>query len=110
MKDDREKFETCKEKLSKHNRQIKLIEYNMGKLYGIMMGQCTESLKSDIKGEDDYEDAEIDSNVLWLLQTIKKIFAGIHTKKNEKPVKSLDIFQKWFRLAVQTLELAGGIE
>eukprot|EP00957_Ditylum_brightwellii_P113916 8684420-Ditylum_brightwellii.AAC.1 len=49
MKDNKEKFEMWKEKLSKHNRQIELIEDNMEKLYGIVMGQCTESLKSEIK-------------------------------------------------------------
>eukprot|EP00957_Ditylum_brightwellii_P033277 2521143-Ditylum_brightwellii.AAC.1 len=90
------------------------------------MGQCTESLKLEIKGKDNYENAEMDSSTLWLLQTIKKISAGINTKKNEvqayvnklrdlilliqKPGKSLDTFQKCFRSAVQTLELAGGIE
>eukprot|EP00957_Ditylum_brightwellii_P150365 11450156-Ditylum_brightwellii.AAC.1 len=63
----------------------------MEKLYGIVMGQCTESLN-------------------WKLKTIKKISTGINTKKNEKPGKSLGAFQKHFRLAVQTLELAGGIE
>ena len=126
MRDDREKFETWKEKLSKYNRRIELIEDNMEKLYGIVMGQCTESLKSEIKGEDDYEDAEMDSNALWLMQTIKRISAGINTKKNEvqayvnkirdmvlliqKADESLDAFQKRFRSAVQTLELAGGIE
>eukprot|EP00957_Ditylum_brightwellii_P062303 4727648-Ditylum_brightwellii.AAC.1 len=82
----------------------------MEKLYGIVMGQCTESLKSEIKGEGNYEDAEMDSNALWLLQTIKKISAGISTKKNETPGKSLDTFQKRFRLAVQTLELVGDIK
>eukprot|EP00957_Ditylum_brightwellii_P060834 4618602-Ditylum_brightwellii.AAC.1 len=112
MKDDKEKFEIWKEKLSKHNRRIKLIEDNMEKLCGIVMGQCTESLKSEIKGENDYEDAEMDSNALWLLQTVKKISAGINKKKNEvqKPGESLDTFQKQFRSAVQTLELAGCIK
>eukprot|EP00957_Ditylum_brightwellii_P005705 434522-Ditylum_brightwellii.AAC.1 len=98
----------------------------METLYGIMMGLCTESLKLEIKGKDDYEDAEMDSNVLWLLQMIKKISAGINTEKNEvqayvnklrdlilliqKLGKSLDAFQKRFRSTVQTLELAGGIK
>eukprot|EP00957_Ditylum_brightwellii_P197435 15042330-Ditylum_brightwellii.AAC.2 len=79
----------------------------MEKLYGIMMGQCAESLKLEIKGN-------------------QKISAEINTKKNEvqayvnklrnlilsiqKPGKSLDAFQKRFKLAVQTLELVGGIE
>eukprot|EP00957_Ditylum_brightwellii_P132916 10135692-Ditylum_brightwellii.AAC.1 len=74
------------------------------------MGQCTESLKSEIKDEGDYEDAEMDSNTLWLLQTIKKISAGINTTKNEKPGTSLEAFQKRFRLAVQTLESVGSIK
>lgn len=58
MKDDEEKFETWKEILSKHNRRIELIDDNMEKLYGIVMGQCKESLKSEIEGEDKYEDTE----------------------------------------------------
>eukprot|EP00957_Ditylum_brightwellii_P143427 10927192-Ditylum_brightwellii.AAC.1 len=37
MKEDKEKLETWKEKLSKHNRRIKLIKDNTEKLYGIMM-------------------------------------------------------------------------
>eukprot|EP00957_Ditylum_brightwellii_P046844 3555613-Ditylum_brightwellii.AAC.1 len=68
----------------------------------------------------------MDSNALWLLQTLKQISVGINTKKNkaqsyinklrelvmliQKPAESLDVFLKRFRLAVHTLELAGGIE
>ena len=58
MKDDEEKLETWKEILSKHNRRIELIDDNMEKLYGIVMGQYKESLKSEIEGEDKYEDTE----------------------------------------------------
>ena len=76
---------------------------------------------SEVKGDDAYEDAEMDSNTLWLLQTLKRISAGINTKKNEvqsyvnklrdlvlliqKPGESLDVFLKRFRSAVQILEV-----
>ena len=50
-----------------------MIEDNAEKLYGIIMGQCTESLKSEIKGEDTYKNAEMDSDALWLMKTIKMI-------------------------------------
>ena len=47
------------------------------------MGQCTKSLKADIKGKDTYEDAEMDSDALQLMITIKRISDGMNTKKNK---------------------------
>ena len=107
-KKDKELFEIWKSKSNKHNERIELMGENMEKLYGVMIGQCTDSLLSEIKGDDGYEDAEMDSNALWLLQTLKRISAGINTKKNEvqsyvnklrdlimliqKPGESLDAF------------------
>eukprot|EP00957_Ditylum_brightwellii_P011492 869027-Ditylum_brightwellii.AAC.1 len=55
----------------------------MEKLYGVIIGQCTDSLLSGIKGDDSYEDAKMDSNALWLLRILKQISAGINMKKNE---------------------------
>eukprot|EP00957_Ditylum_brightwellii_P089036 6780401-Ditylum_brightwellii.AAC.1 len=102
------------------------MEENIEKLYGVIIGQCTDSLLLEIKGDDAYEDAKMDSDALWLLRTLKQISAGINAKKNkvqsyinklrelmmliQKPAESLDIFLKRFRSAVQTLELAGGVE
>ena len=119
-----ELLQIWKERLSKYNKRIETIEDNQVKLYGIILGQCTESLKSEIKGEDEYEEKEMDSDALWLMETIKKISAGINTKKNEVQAyinkcrdvwnciqlsnESLDAFQKRFRSTAQTADLAGG--
>ena len=121
---DPEKLQVWKEKLSKYNKRIETIEDNQVKMYGIIFGQCTESLKSEIKGDDEYPDMEMDSNALWLVKMIKKISAGINTKKNEMQAyvnkcrevwncvqasnETLDAFQKRFRSTAQTAELAGG--
>ena len=88
------------------------------------MGQCSDFLKSEIKGEDGYEDKEMDFDALCLMEMIKQISDGINTKKNEvqayvnkchdvwnciqKVDKSLDTFQKRFRSTAQTTDLAGG--
>mmetsp|Transcript_13830 Transcript_13830/g.20186 ORF Transcript_13830/g.20186 Transcript_13830/m.20186 type:complete len:247 (-) Transcript_13830:675-1415(-) len=108
-----ELLQIWKEWLSKYNKWIETIEDNQVKLYGIILGKCTESSKSLIKGKDEYEEKEMDSDTLWLMETIKKISAGINTKKNEVqayvnkcrdiwnciqlPNESLDTFQKRFR-------------
>ena len=52
-------------------------------MYRIIFGQCTEALKSEIKGDDKYKDKEMDLNTLWIMQKVKQISAGINTKKIE---------------------------
>ena len=58
-------------------------EDNQVKMYRIIFGQCTEALKSEIKGDDEYKDKEMDLNTLWIMQKVKQISAGINTKKIE---------------------------
>ena len=80
---DPEKLQMWKERLSKYNKRIETIEDNQVKMYGIIFGQCTESLKSEIKGDDDYQEKEMDSDTLWLIKMIKQISAGINTKNKK---------------------------
>jgi len=55
---------------------------NMHHLYGIIIRQCTPSLQSTIKADNDYDVKSKNFDSLWLLKIIKKIMAGIDTKAN----------------------------
>eukprot|EP00957_Ditylum_brightwellii_P048239 3661096-Ditylum_brightwellii.AAC.1 len=43
-KKDEELFEQWKIKNKRHDEQIDLMEENMEKIYGVIIGQCTDSL------------------------------------------------------------------
>ena len=57
-----------KEDLAAYNKKKDSLEENTVRLYGIVIGQCTESLISEIKGHDEFEEKDMDSNALWLLE------------------------------------------
>lgn len=56
---------------------------NEKKLYSVVNGQCTPTLLQDIKGKPDYDEKHKQSDVLWLIKTIKGIKAGIVDKGNK---------------------------
>ena len=48
----------------------------------MVLGQCTQALRSTLKGESEYEDKSGSLDVLWLLKKLKKITAGVDAKAN----------------------------
>ena len=111
-------------KYKKYDSEQDQCKENMIKLYGLLFGQCTSALKSEIKSEPEYDERSMKSDALWLLQTIKKACSGVSAKKNEAQVywnklrelmnmvqkhnETLDEFFKRVRSQVQTLKMAGG--
>ena len=66
-------------KVAIQNHEIKLyvtrkmeLKSNMKKLYGLIKGQCSTSLRAVLKTEDDYETKDGKQDVLWLLEHVKK--------------------------------------
>ena len=54
----------------------------MGKLYGLLLGQCCSVLQATIKGISEYEDKSDDVDVIQLLTEITKAISGIDLKVN----------------------------
>ena len=49
------------------------LEDNMSQVYGMVYGQCTEGMKTEIKSQQDYEVKHADRDLVWLLTAIKEI-------------------------------------
>jgi hypothetical protein len=63
------------------SREWKL-RVNIHKLYAVVLGQCTQALRSTLKGDPEYEAKSEIFDVLWLLVKLKKLTAGVDAKAN----------------------------
>ena len=73
-----------------HQKTIKLYvtrelgtNINLDKIHGLVLGQCTHSLQSMIKNENDYKDKSNTFDILWLMKQLKQITAGIDSISNK---------------------------
>ena len=55
---------------------------NAEKAFGIVLGQCSLALQSDVKGNSNYEERLARLDILWLLVELKKAVLGIDNKVN----------------------------
>ena len=100
------------------------VETNVKRIYGLIKGQCSHSLRALLKQEKDYEDKDRQQDVLWLLKQLKKITSGLDSKSNKRcnlfdalyafitmrqgNDESDSAYLKRFRVNVDTLCSAGG--
>ena len=96
----------------------------MEKSFGIIWGQCSNSLQSNVKSEDEFEDAYDDLDTLWLVKAVKRAVPGIDSKSDPRltlhkalselyhlrqgETESDDRFLERFKSTVTTVELAQG--
>jgi len=57
--------------------QEEILQENVNKLHGLMIGQCMPALHSTIKADNEYEEKSKKFDALWLMQKFKVIVAGI---------------------------------
>jgi len=105
------------------NRQEILIK-NVHKIYGIVIGQCTPTLRSTLKSDNDYNNKSAVFDAKWLLDKLKILMAGVDPKANaahtlHKQVltffntrqgqnESYDNYLVRFNSRVRVLEMSGG--
>ena len=53
---------------------------NKSKIYSVALGQCTEAMKNRLEGEENYEDINVESDVIRLLLLIKSIAYSYESK------------------------------
>ena len=101
-----------------------IMKGNIKKLYALVWGQCTQALKSELAGFDEYEENEKKANSLWLLEKIKVVSAGVDATANvvatyhqqymsvsylrQGLTESMEEYLKRFHALVATTKLAGG--
>ena len=97
---------------------------NMDKVYGIVKGQCSMSLRTVIKQEPDYDEKNDQHDVLWLLSKLKEVTSGLDTKSNKRSnlheailvlftmrqgeSENDSSYMKRFDINIETLITAGG--
>ncbi len=96
----------------------------MQKAYGLVWGQCSSQLQEYIKGRSSFEAESSKSNILWLLQELKKATTGVDSKVNawmnmqdsiamlyrmkHGPNKSNEHYMDRFKANVTAIELTKG--
>ena len=85
--DDKDMISTVNE-LIKHELKTfmskrGILKNNITKLWGVVWGQCTDALKEDIIGIEEYETKLDDYDTLWLLQQVKQCSAGADKTQHE---------------------------
>ena len=64
-------------------REVEL-ENNMLKIYGLVKGQCSHSLRAVLKQENDYETKDRKQDLLWLLGKLKSLTLGLDNRSNKR--------------------------
>ena len=65
---------------SEFNKRKTVAKSNKAALWGLIMGQCSNSLQQVVKAEDGYDGNVY--NPVWLLNTIKKVISGVTHQSN----------------------------
>ena len=60
-----------KSELTDYTKRAVLAKSNMASLWGIVIGQCTDSLQEQIRAEDEYETNSSNYDSIWLIKSLK---------------------------------------
>jgi len=71
-----------REEFKSYVKDLKVLKLNLKKLYSLVYGNCTDSVKTIIKTDDEYEKRSKSFNCAWLLRKVKTTVSGIDTKTN----------------------------
>ena len=116
--------EIKKEEIKEYVKDLKLIKSNLKKIYNLVYGNCTDSVRTMLKTYDDYESKSLIFDHEWLFKKVKMIVSGLDTKVNlrvslhaavlnymlmkQYPNETNDTYLTRFRSMIETLKLAGG--
>ena len=64
-------------------------------MFTIVMGQCDEPMQNRVESANEYEDAEIENDVVALLKIIKNVMTGT----NDMKYPSMQAVKAWKKLA-----------
>ena len=100
------------------------VRRNRERAFGIVWGQCSLALQSEMKGNHNYEEKSASFDILWLLVELKKAVSGIDDKVNpyltlheaistlykmkQGQTESNEHYLERFKANVNTVELAKG--
>ncbi|GFH62173.1 hypothetical protein CTEN210_18649 [Chaetoceros tenuissimus] len=110
------------QEVSQFAKKKSLLQENMAKLWGIILGQCTKALVENLRAEHDFEKQQSEYNAIWLLKSIKRVVHSVTTSlnpihtaftatrdfyKTKQFTKSLEDYQADFENAQELVAQAG---
>ena len=117
-------IEIHKEEIKEYVKDLKQIKTNLKKIYGIVFGNCTESVQTMTRTDSEYEQKSKIFDHAWLLQKVKTIVSGLDTKVNLRVSlhdviinfmllkqfgnETNEAYHSRFKSMVETLKIAGG--
>jgi len=55
---------------------------NDGPYMGIVICQCTDSLQTQVRAEDEYEAKSANYDSIWFIKSLKKVISGVTAQSN----------------------------
>jgi hypothetical protein len=102
----------------------KMVKGNLTSLWGVILRQCTPSLKEEVRAMEGYEDRAAAYDSIWFLQTLQKVTAGVTNTSNsyyslfhslkdlymirQKEHESVDDYFRRFESAIELVTLSKG--
>jgi hypothetical protein len=102
----------------------KAVKSNLTGLWGVVLGQCTPSLKEEVRAMDGYDAKAAAYDSIWLLQTLQKVTAGVNNTSNsfytlfhslkdlylirQRDNESVDDYFRCFEAAMELVTLSKG--
>ena len=116
--------EIKKEEIKEYVNYLKLIKSNLKKLYALIYGNCTDSVKTMLMADAEYVEKSKMFDQAWILEKVKIVVQGLDTKVNKRvtmhsaiynfmlmkqyDIESNDAYLTRFKSTIQTLKIAGG--
>ena len=117
-------MEIKKEEIKEYVKDLKLIKSNLKKIYNLVYENCTDSVRTMLKTDDEYEAKSKVFDHRWLFEKVKMIVSGLDTKVNlrvslhtamlnymlmkQYSNETNDTYLTRFKGMTETLKLAGG--
>jgi hypothetical protein len=101
-----------------------MLRQNKTKTYGVIWGQCSPALQSELMGEPTFKDKSASFDCIWLLETLNLLSAGMDKNSNvymstfhamqvfysmrQLPTKTMEAYHSRFESSVATAILSKG--
>ena len=74
------------EEIKRFMRRVSNLEENKDTLYGLIWGQCSNGVRELVKAKSDYETKSTKFDIVWLLEKVKLISAGVDRLSNKHAI------------------------
>ena len=70
-----------KSQIDEYRKRKETYQENKGKIYSVIIGQCTDAMIAKLKGDSNFDLIEHNSDMLGLIGTIKKVALKVETQQ-----------------------------